>query len=102
MIICFFSAYRTESDEVVTGFREITNNYMKTWLAIDLCGCFPSDLIAVMGANGMNGSLKILKLARLPRLYRLIRLFSLAKIFKLMKYSSTIGKFIGKYFRTSG
>jgi hypothetical protein len=50
----------------------------------------------------MDNTEKILKLARLPRLVRLIKIFSLLKIFKILKYSSFIGKFVGRYFRTSG
>jgi len=102
MIICFFSAYVTEADEVIADFRTISKNYIKTWLVVDLFGCFPSDLITVMGVNIFGSAEKILKLARVPRLVRLIKLFSLLKIFKVLKYSSYIGKFVGRYFRTSG
>ena len=102
MIVCFFSAYVTEADEVISDFKTISKNYIQTWLVLDLFGCFPSDLIQLLGVDKMDNTEKILKLARVPRLVRLIKIFSLLKIFKVLKYSSYIGKFVGRYFRTSG
>jgi Ion transport protein len=51
MIICFFSAYVTETDEVISDFRTISKSYIKSWLIVDLFGCFPSDLITLMGVD---------------------------------------------------
>jgi Ca2+-binding EF-hand superfamily protein len=80
----FRTAYRDGDGILITDSKEIARVYMRSWLLIDICACFPVTYIELLvGADGGVGAkLKALKIFRLLRLAKMLRLAKLKKVLK--------------------
>ena len=104
IILCFFSAYYDEDNNLITSHQTIAYSYLKGWFFLDVIATyiiyiyiyiilyrFPFGLLEDGGSSG-GGYNKLLRLLRLPRLYRLMKILRLVKMIKLLKYSNTYEK----------
>jgi len=51
MCICFITAYIDDQERLEVNFRTISASYIKSWFIVDLFGCFPSDIILLLGIS---------------------------------------------------
>ena len=96
MIVCFFSAYEDENEELVHDRGIIAKAYIKSWFFIDLISILPvSDLLQTGDFSNLA------RISRLPKLYRLIRMVKLIRIMKIIKERNTISKYLNEVLKVS-
>jgi hypothetical protein len=72
MILCFFSAYTDNEDNVVKNRKKIISKYLGGWFIIDSVSVLPISYFTEDNSNARINNLA--RLTRIPKLYRLIRL----------------------------
>jgi hypothetical protein len=96
IIVCFFSAFEDENEELVYDRKKIAMTYIKSWFFIDLLSILPvSDLMQTGDFSNLA------RIARLPKLYRLIRMVKLIRIMKIVKERNTISKYLNEVLKVS-
>lgn len=86
----FMTAIEGDSGELITDYKLIAKQYIKSWFLVDFLACAPSGLLVQWSglqtdANSSTSSeqaQKFIKLAKLPRLYRVLKLVKLLKFLK--------------------
>ena len=80
---------------MVTEFREIANQYMRSWFLLDVAGTFPFDYVlqAVLSATMQSSS--ALQLFRVLKLVKMMRLLRTAKFFARLNQLSRTARFVG-------
>jgi hypothetical protein len=102
MVLTFFSAYYDNQNNLVTSWKQILKNYLKTWFLVDLIvthlkfsqffkkkASFPFYFF-----TEEDGKLRIARISRLPRLYRLLKMTKLARTLRIYNDRSTWFMFI--------
>jgi hypothetical protein len=85
------SAYERPDGTFEYRWKEITLNYLKGWLILDVVASFPFQVLDLIGADTGTGQYNTLrKLARLPRLARLFRVLRIVKLVKIIKNNKTV------------
>ncbi|KAK9729885.1 DDE superfamily endonuclease [Popillia japonica] len=91
IVLNFRTTYVNKKGEVVSDWRSISLNYLKTWFIVDLLAALPFDLLyALYGgektvSSFANHNIHLIKLTRLLRLARLLQ-----KIDRYAQYSAMI------------
>lgn len=85
----------SKKGEVVSNFKSIAYNYLKTWFTVDLLAALPFDLVLYASSDpydnenseihSQTGQMHLLKLTRLLRLARLLQ-----KMDRYSQYSAMI------------
>lgn len=84
------SYYDKETRDVVTDWKRISKEYLKSWFIVDLISALPFDhIIASSSDSHRKDSIRSLKLLRVLRLFRWLRLL---RVFKLR---TLIGEVLG-------
>ena len=96
IIICFFTAYEDENEELVYNRKIIAWNYIKSWFFIDLMSIVPVSEFLETGDFS-----NLARIARLPKLYRLIRMVKLIRIMKIVKERNNISKYLNEVLKVS-
>ena len=96
VILCFFTAYEDENEDLVYDRCKIAKSYCKSWFLIDVFSVIP--LSEVMQTGDFASMARI---ARLPKLYRLIRLIKLIRLLKVIKEKNTISKYLTEVLKLS-
>jgi hypothetical protein len=96
IIICFFSAFEDENEELVYNRKIIAMTYIKSWFFIDLMSIVPVSELMETGDFS-----NLARIARLPKLYRLIRMVKLIRIMKIVKERNTISKYLNDVLKVS-
>jgi len=96
IIICFFTSYEDENEELVYNRKIIAMNYIKSWFFIDLMSIVPVSEFLETGDFS-----NLARIARLPKLYRLIRMVKLIRIMKIVKERNTISKYLNEVLKVS-
>jgi hypothetical protein len=71
MIVCFFSAYIDNEDNIIKNRRKIISQYLSSWFLIDFVSIIPISYLTENNGGRIN---TLARLTRIPKLYRLIRL----------------------------
>ncbi|XP_017771321.1 PREDICTED: potassium voltage-gated channel subfamily H member 8 [Nicrophorus vespilloides] len=92
IILNFRTTYVSRKGEVVSDWKSISVNYLRTWFIVDLLAALPFDLLyAIYGSESGPGStfsnhnIHLIKLIRLLRLARLLQ-----KMDRYFQYSAMI------------
>ncbi|VEN41997.1 unnamed protein product, partial [Callosobruchus maculatus] len=90
IILNFRTTYVSRKGEVVSDWRAISLNYLRTWFVVDMLAALPFDLLyALYGADSSgtlsSGHTHLIKLTRLLRLARLLQ-----KMDRYSQYSAMI------------
>ncbi|KRT86713.1 cNMP binding protein, partial [Oryctes borbonicus] len=91
IILNFRTTYVNKKGEVVSDWKSISLNYLKTWFIVDLLAALPFDLLYYLygGEKSVspftNHNIHLIKLTRLLRLARLLQ-----KIDRYAQYSAMI------------
>ncbi|CAG9761104.1 unnamed protein product [Ceutorhynchus assimilis] len=86
IILNFRTTFVNKKGEVVSDWRSISINYLKTWFIVDLLAALPFDLLyALYGEESGPSHTHLIKLTRLLRLLRLLQ-----KIDRYSQYSAMI------------
>jgi hypothetical protein len=96
IIICFFTAYEDENEELVYNRKTIALTYIKSWFFIDLMSIVPVSEFLDTGDFS-----HLARIARLPKLYRLIRMVKLIRIMKIVKERNNISKYLNEVLKVS-
>jgi hypothetical protein len=91
----FMTAIEGDSGELITDYKLIAKQYLRSWFLVDFLACAPTGLMVQwsgLDADSLNNSStpseqaqKFIKLAKLPRLYRVLKLVKLLKFLKSNK-----------------
>ena len=78
---------------MITSFREIAKQYMRSWLLVDVAGTFPFDYVlqAVLSATMQDGP--ALQILRVLKLVKMVRLLRTAKFFARLNQLSRSERF---------
>ncbi|ERL89039.1 hypothetical protein D910_06417 [Dendroctonus ponderosae] len=86
ILLNFRTTFVNKKGEVVSDWRSISVNYLKTWFVVDLLAALPFDLLyALYGEESGPSHTHLIKLTRLLRLLRLLQ-----KIDRYSQYSAMI------------
>ncbi|KAL1498113.1 hypothetical protein ABEB36_008966 [Hypothenemus hampei] len=86
IILNFRTTFVNKKSEVVSDWKSISVNYLRTWFVVDLLAALPFDLLyALYGEESGNSQIHLIKLTRLLRLLRLLQ-----KIDRYSQYSAMI------------
>ena len=96
IIICFFTAYEDDNEELVYNRKIIALTYIKSWFFIDLMSIVPVSEFLDTGDFS-----NLARIARLPKLYRLIRMVKLIRIMKIVKERNNISKYLNDVLKVS-
>lgn len=96
IILCFFSAYEDENEELVHDRCIIARSYAKSWFFIDIISILP-----IQEFLETSDFVSLARIARLPKLYRLIRMFKLLRLLKVIKERNTISKYLNEVLKLS-
>jgi voltage-gated potassium channel Kch len=96
IIICFFTAYEDNNEELVYNRKTIALTYIKSWFFIDLMSIVPVSEFLDTGDFS-----NLARIARLPKLYRLIRMVKLIRIMKIVKERNNISKYLNDVLKVS-
>ncbi|XP_050305107.1 potassium voltage-gated channel subfamily H member 8 isoform X2 [Anthonomus grandis grandis] len=86
IILNFRTTFVNKKGEVVSDWKSISTNYLKSWFVVDLLAALPFDLLyALYGEESGPTHTHLIKLTRLLRLLRLLQ-----KIDRYSQYSALI------------
>ena len=96
IIMCFFTGFEDENEELVHDRKEIAMAYVYSWFFIDVISIIPlSEFLET------SDYASLARIARLPKLYRLIRMFKLMRLLKVIKERNTISKYLNEVLKLS-
>lgn len=96
IILCFFSAYEDENEELVHDRCVIASGYLKSWFLVDIISVLPISEVLQTGDFA-----SLARIARLPKLYRLIRLIKLMRLLKVIKERNSISRYLTEVLKLS-
>ena len=91
--VSFMTAIEGDSGELITDYKLIAKQYVRSWFLVDFLACAPTGLMvqwsgldaASNSSTPSEQAQKFIKLAKLPRLYRVLKLVKLLKFLKSNK-----------------
>jgi hypothetical protein len=96
--LTFITAYDKQGC-LVTDYRKIAENYLKSWFFLDVAGSFPFDQVISLAleANGQGSSsnLSAIKLIRMLKLVRALKFLNKLNRLKEKEGFEMLGSFIG-------
>jgi hypothetical protein len=73
-------------DQVETGWKEIAARYMRSFFILDICACFPYDIVLLtVCASTVHGAEKII---RAPLFFKLVRMSRALRFLKVCAQSA--------------
>ncbi|CAH2074190.1 unnamed protein product, partial [Iphiclides podalirius] len=89
IVLNFRTTFVSKKGEVVSDFKAIALNYIRSWFVVDLLAALPFDLLyasdVYSGTESTHGNVHLVKLTRLLRLARLLQ-----KMDRYSQYSALI------------
>lgn len=96
IILCFFTAFEDENEELVHDRCVIATTYLKTWFFVDIISVLPVSEFLQTSDFG-----NLARITRLPKLYRLIRLIKLMRLLKVIKERNSISRYLQEVLKLS-
>ena len=90
--VCLRTAYVSEAGNLVTSPRLIRRRYVRSWLALDVLGSVPWDLVAF---NVAGGSVELASDLHARRWWRVLLLARLLRLSKLPRHSNDYVRHFG-------